>query len=84
MVLEAVEALRRRSLVERAGAARFTLQSAVLEYVTGRLVEEMAEEMAAGVGAPIDQVQRECVDVARRLYERGFVKAAEEASAAGT
>ena len=49
-----------------------------------RTLAEMAEEMSAGVGAPIDQVQRECVDVARRLYERGFVKAVEEASAAGT
>src|SRR5207302_9374939 len=42
-VLEAVEALRRRSLVERAetdGAAAFTLQSVVLEYVTDRLRSE--------------------------------------------
>ena len=41
-VLEAVEALRRRSLVERSqttGAAAFTLQSVVLQYVTDRLVK---------------------------------------------
>ena len=41
-VLESVEALRRRSLLERAetvGTAAFTLQSVVLEYVTDRLVE---------------------------------------------
>jgi WD40 repeat protein/transcriptional regulator with XRE-family HTH domain len=50
-VLEAVEALRRRSLVERSqttGATAFTLQSVVLEYVTDRLVEEVCDEIAAG------------------------------------
>ena len=50
-VLEAVEALRRRSLVERTeagGAAAFTLQSVVLEYVTDHLVEAVTEEIAAG------------------------------------
>ena len=48
VVLEAVEALRRRSLVERAvtvGPAVFTLQSVVLEYVTDRLVENVADEI---------------------------------------
>src|SRR5262249_41747980 len=46
-VLEAVDALRRRSLVERAETPRaaFTLQSVVLEYVTDRLVETVAEEI---------------------------------------
>src|SRR5207245_1404622 len=50
-VVEAVEALRRRSLVERAGSggmAAFTLQSVVLEYVTDRLVEEVGDEIARG------------------------------------
>jgi WD40 repeat protein len=50
-VLEAIEALLRRSLVERAeatdtrGHAAFTLQSVVLEYLTDRLVEEVSEEI---------------------------------------
>jgi hypothetical protein len=50
-VLEAVEALRRRSLLERAevgGPAAFTLQSVVLEYLTDRLVEGVAEEIERG------------------------------------
>src|SRR5207245_7432369 len=50
-VVQAVEALRRRSLVERAetaGRAAFTLQSVVLEYVTDRLVEEVVNEIARG------------------------------------
>ncbi|HTD79384.1 MAG TPA: NACHT domain-containing protein, partial [Chloroflexota bacterium] len=50
-VLEAVEALRRRSLVELAetpGAAAFTLQSVVLEYVTDRLMEEAADDIHCG------------------------------------
>jgi WD40 repeat protein/transcriptional regulator with XRE-family HTH domain len=50
-VLEAVEALRRRSLVERvetSGVAAFTLQSVVLEYVTDQLVEEVSQEIQRG------------------------------------
>ncbi|MFL5699993.1 MAG: NB-ARC domain-containing protein [Ktedonobacteraceae bacterium] len=48
-VLEAVEALRRRSLVER-GQSRgsFTLQSVVLEYATARLITEAASEIEQG------------------------------------
>ena len=48
-VLEAVEALRRRSLVER-GQRRgsFTLQSVVLEYVTAQLIAEAASELEQG------------------------------------
>jgi WD40 repeat protein/transcriptional regulator with XRE-family HTH domain len=51
MMLEALERLRRRSLVERAempGGAAFTLQSVVLEYVTERLVEVVADEIERG------------------------------------
>src|SRR5260221_8832501 len=40
-VLEAVDGLRRRSLIERGQrAGSFTLQSVVLEYVTARLIAE--------------------------------------------
>ena len=48
-VLEAVEALRRRSLVER-GHRRgsFTLHSVVLEYATARLIAEAASEIEQG------------------------------------
>ncbi len=49
-VVEAIESLRRRSLVERAespDAAAFTLQSVVLEYVTDRLVEEVSKEIVS-------------------------------------
>jgi WD40 repeat protein/transcriptional regulator with XRE-family HTH domain len=48
-VLEAVEALRRRSLLER-GKPRgsFTLQAVVLEYVTARLIAEAAGEIEQG------------------------------------
>src|SRR5262249_53394813 len=46
---EAVEGLRRRSLIERSSAgASFTLQSVVLEYVTDRLVDQIADEIHAG------------------------------------
>ncbi len=48
-LLEAVEGLRRRSLIERGQrAGSFTLQAVVLEFVTGRLVEEASQEIVQG------------------------------------
>jgi WD40 repeat protein/transcriptional regulator with XRE-family HTH domain len=48
-VLEAVDGLRRRSLVERGQrAGSFTLQSVVLEYVTSRLVTMASQEIRQG------------------------------------
>jgi WD40 repeat protein len=45
-VLEAVDGLRRRSLIERGKrAGSFTLQSVVLEYVTGLLIAEGSHEI---------------------------------------
>ncbi|NUP98424.1 MAG: NACHT domain-containing protein [Armatimonadetes bacterium] len=70
-VLEAVEALRRRSLVERAevaGMAAFTLQSVVLEYVTDRLVEEVAEEISCG--QPVHLVEQALIQAQARDYVR--------------
>ncbi len=46
-VLEAVEALRRRSLIERGKRqGSFTLQSVVLEYATAQLITEATSESA--------------------------------------
>ncbi|TMC99982.1 MAG: XRE family transcriptional regulator, partial [Chloroflexi bacterium] len=48
-VLEAVDGLHRRSLLERGQRpGSFTLQSVVLEYVTGRLVSTASEEIRQG------------------------------------
>jgi WD40 repeat protein/DNA-binding CsgD family transcriptional regulator len=48
-VLEAVEALRRRSLLERGHrGGSFMLQSVVLEYATGRFIAEAASEIEHG------------------------------------
>src|SRR5713101_4567214 len=45
-VLEAVDGLRRRSLIERGQLqGSFTLQSVVLEYATARLIAEVASEI---------------------------------------
>ncbi len=44
-VLEALEALWRRSLIERGQGASFTLQSVVMEYVTGALLDHLSEEI---------------------------------------
>jgi len=48
-VLDAVEALRRRSLIERGQRqGSFTLQSVVLEYVTAQLITEATSEIEQG------------------------------------
>jgi WD40 repeat protein len=75
-VVEAVEALRRRSLVERTeadNAAGFTLQSVVLEYVTDRLAEDVSEEILCGravrlVNQPL--VKAQAKDYVRQAQER--------------
>lgn len=46
-LLEALESLRRRSLIEKS-AALFTLQPVVMEYITDRLVEEVCQEITSG------------------------------------
>ncbi len=48
-VLEAVDGLRRRSLIERGKLqGSFTLQSVVMEYVTARLIAEVTSEIKQG------------------------------------
>src|SRR5437764_5606052 len=47
-MLEALEALRRRSLVERGQQASFGLQSVVMEYLTDALGERLSEEIVLG------------------------------------
>ena len=48
-VLEALQALYHRSLIERGQTpGSFTLQSVVLEYLTARLVEEASDELQRG------------------------------------
>jgi WD40 repeat protein/transcriptional regulator with XRE-family HTH domain len=75
-VLEAVEALRRRSLVERAeipGAAGFSLQSVVLEYATDRLVETVADEITnvqAVILVQLPLIQAQAKDYMRQSQER--------------
>ncbi|WP_414587721.1 NB-ARC domain-containing protein [Scytonema sp. PCC 10023] len=46
-LLEALESLVRRSLVEKS-AATFTLQPVVMEYVTNRLIDQVCEEIETG------------------------------------
>jgi WD40 repeat protein len=46
-LLEALQALRRRSLIEKS-AGRFTLQPVVMEYVTQQLIEQIHAEIAGG------------------------------------
>jgi WD40 repeat protein len=74
MVIDGIETLRRRSLVERAEAgATFTLQSMVLEYATDRLVDTAADEIDRGepnvlVEQPLIKAQAK--DYVRQTQER--------------
>ena len=68
-VVEAIETLRRRSLVERGErGATFTLQSMVLEYVTDRLVETVADEI--GRGQPVVLVEQPLIKAQAKDYVR--------------
>jgi WD40 repeat protein/transcriptional regulator with XRE-family HTH domain len=73
--LEGVEALRRRSLVERsetAGSA-FMLQSVVLEYVTNQLVEDVSSDVKDGRAERLREqtlIQPHAKDYVRQAQER--------------
>ncbi|GCE09781.1 NB-ARC domain-containing protein [Dictyobacter aurantiacus] len=44
-VLDAMASLRRRSMIEMSSVAHFTLQPVIMEYVTNKFVEQIAEEI---------------------------------------
>jgi WD40 repeat protein len=73
-VVEAIQTLRRRSLVELGeGSATFTLQSMVLEYVTDRLVETAAAEIGGGesvVLVELPLIKAQAKDYVRETQER--------------
>jgi WD40 repeat protein/transcriptional regulator with XRE-family HTH domain len=68
-VVEAIETLRRRSLVERGERGpTFTLQSMVLEYVTDQLIETVADEIR--LGQPRLLVQQPLIKAQAKEYVR--------------
>ncbi len=73
-VLEALEGLGRRSLIERGPrAGSFTLQSVVLEYAMARLVAEASRELEQGQLVRLIQhglVQAHAKDYVRQVQER--------------
>jgi WD40 repeat protein len=69
LVVGAIETLRRRSLVERGErAASFTLQSMVLEYITDRIVETVAEEIRGA--PPVVLVEHPVIKARAKEYVR--------------
>jgi hypothetical protein len=72
--IEAVEALGRRSLLERGEApATFTLQPVVLDYATARLVDAVCAEVEGGQQRLVASdvlVQAQAKDCVRRSQER--------------
>ncbi len=76
-VLEALEALSRRSLVERGQQASFSLQSVVMEYLTDELGERLAEEIARGDPQQLRRValaQAQAKDYVREIQVRLLVQ----------
>jgi hypothetical protein len=71
--VEAVEALARRSLLERGTDSTFTLQPVVLEYATAHLVEGVCQEILVGQPALLAShalLKAPAKDYVRRSQER--------------
>ncbi len=76
-LLEALEALRRRSLVERGQQASFSLQSVVMEYLTDELGERISEEIVLGDPQQLRRValaQAQAKDYVREIQVRLLVQ----------
>jgi transcriptional regulator with XRE-family HTH domain len=61
-VLEALEALSRRSLIERGQQANFTLQSVVMEYIIDALLDQLTEEI---ITQTMDHLRRYALEQAQ-------------------
>jgi len=75
-LLEALEALLRRSLLERGQQASFSLQSVVMEYLTDALGERLSEEIVLGDPQQLRQVpleQAQAKDYVRETQVRLMV-----------
>ncbi len=76
-LLEALEALSRRSLLERGQQASFGLQSVVMEYLIDELGERLAEEIVLGPPKLLRQValaQAQAKDYVREIQVRLLVQ----------
>jgi WD40 repeat protein len=76
-LLEALEALLRRSLLERGPQASFGLQSVVMEYLTDELGERLSEEIVLGEPKLLRQValaQAQAKDYVRERQVRLLVQ----------
>ena len=76
-LLEALEALSRRSLLERGQQASFSLQSVVMEYLTDELGERLSEEIVLGDPQQLRQMaleQAQAKDYIRQTQVRLLVQ----------
>ncbi|HEX6554365.1 MAG TPA: helix-turn-helix domain-containing protein [Ktedonobacteraceae bacterium] len=76
-LLEALEALRRRSLLERGQQASFSLQSVVMEFLTNTLCERLAEEIVLENPQQVRRValeQAQAKDYVREIQVRLLVR----------
>ena len=76
-VLEDLKSLRRRSMVEITGAAHFTMQPVIMEYVTDRFVEGGFEEINSEVMSLLDRhalIKAQAKDYVRNSQVRLILK----------
>jgi transcriptional regulator with XRE-family HTH domain len=76
-VVEAVEALGRRSLLEEGAGGTFTVQPVVLEHATAHLIEQVGAELVAGTPALLVRqalLKAQAPDYVRRAQERLIVQ----------
>jgi WD40 repeat protein/transcriptional regulator with XRE-family HTH domain len=76
-LLEALEALSRRSLLERGQQASFSLQSVVMEFLTDELGERLAEEIVQGNPQQLRRLaleQAQAKDYVREIQVRLLVR----------
>src|SRR2546425_973103 len=76
-LLEALEALSRRSLLERGQQASFSLQSVVMEFLTDVLGERLAEEIVLGNPGQLRRLaleQAQAKDYVREIQVRLLVR----------
>ncbi len=77
-IVEAVESLRRRSLIELRSDGRLMLQPVIMEYVTSRFVERIAEEIVTEKATLFNShtlMQAEAKDYVRLNQEQFILKA---------
>jgi WD40 repeat protein len=72
-LLEALNSLRRRSMIESSSTARFSLQPVILEYVANRFIQHIVQEIATETGSLLEShalIKAQAKDYTRQSQAR--------------